>query len=719
MNRIHPALIPLFLILVSVAPAPVASQDETSLFKSIAVEVYPGVSVPFGSSGDLFTPGGNGSLSGAFGLIEEPLVYVSAGLDYDLVPLQAEASLSILGIGVGVGAYLDFGPRLSFRGFLTGGPYYPFFNQSTIDSQSAVYPYISAGIGLSYLMTPAISLGANASYRNFIGTYGGLGVQFGCSFYLRGQESRRAKLEQSRRTYLPEYLKNARQPAADEGIRVNEVSIEELFPVLHKYYDQNPIGTVLISNQEPTPVTDVKVSFFIKQYMASPKASGEAFGLEPGEQREVTLYALLNESVLEVTEATKVTAEVLLEYKIRGTWYSDSRSESVRIYDRNAMTWDDNRKACAFVTAKDPAILGVSKFVSGIVRNNANPAVNLNIQKAMGVHEALGLYGINYEIDPQSAYDQLSRNPEQIDYVQFPRQTMEYKAGDCDDLSILYAAMLESIGVETAFITVPGHIYMAFATEMSSKDAANQLLEAEDLIIRDDRVWIPLEVTERDGDFLRAWQGGAQQWRQYAPQNQADFYPIRDAWVLYEPVGSPGIEIKLEPPAEQDVVGSYEKSRDAFLAQIIFPKIQDLERRVSWSKADVPRLNRLGILYAQFGDPAKATGIFERILTFGEYVPALINLGNVAYMRQDWPAALGYYERAQARRPDDGTIKLNIARTHHAMENYGLVKRLYEDIQKMDPALAERFAYLGAGAEGKARAEAISQAKEAVLWEEE
>jgi tetratricopeptide (TPR) repeat protein len=140
---------------------------------------------------------------------------------------------------------------------------------------------------------------------------------------------------------------------------------------------------------------------------------------------------------------------------------------------------------------------------------------------------------------------------------------------------------------------------------------------------------------------------------------------------------------------------------------------------VSWTKADVPRLNRLGILYAQFGNPDKATEIFERILEFGEYAPALINLGNVAYMKEDWIAALDYYERAERRRPKDSIIMLNIARTHHAMENYGMVKRLYQDIQKLDPSLAERYSYLGAGGEGTARADAVSQAKEAVLWEED
>ena len=80
---------------------------------------------------------------------------------------------------------------------------------------------------------------------------------------------------------------------------------------------------------------------------------------------------------------------------------------------------------------------------------------------ALGIFEALRLYGMNYVRDPGSAYDLLSVDSMAVDYLQFPYQTLQYKAGDCDDLSILYCTLLEAVGIETAFVTVPGHIYMA------------------------------------------------------------------------------------------------------------------------------------------------------------------------------------------------------------------------------------------------------------------
>jgi transglutaminase-like putative cysteine protease len=40
-----------------------------------------------------------------------------------------------------------------------------------------------------------------------------------------------------------------------------------------------------------------------------------------------------------------------------------------------------------------------------------------------------------------------------------------YRAGDCDDLSILYCSLLEAIGIRTAFVTIPGHIFMPSTPE--------------------------------------------------------------------------------------------------------------------------------------------------------------------------------------------------------------------------------------------------------------
>ncbi len=44
-----------------------------------------------------------------------------------------------------------------------------------------------------------------------------------------------------------------------------------------------------------------------------------------------------------------------------------------------------------------------------------------------------------------------------VEYVQFPEQTFELKGGDCDDLSVAYCSILESVGIQTALVDYKGN----------------------------------------------------------------------------------------------------------------------------------------------------------------------------------------------------------------------------------------------------------------------
>ncbi|MCK4542225.1 MAG: transglutaminase domain-containing protein [Spirochaetales bacterium] len=110
---------------------------------------------------------------------------------------------------------------------------------------------------------------------------------------------------------------------------------------------------------------------------------------------------------------------------------------------------------------------GGSPLIEAGVGFNLLLGPSLDIDIGISYQNYLGLYGLNYVVDPRTPYTELSQQREWIDFIQFPRQTLEYRAGDCDDLSILYCALLESVGIETAFITVPGHILMAFSCLIS------------------------------------------------------------------------------------------------------------------------------------------------------------------------------------------------------------------------------------------------------------
>ncbi|MCK4542230.1 MAG: hypothetical protein KAU17_08355 [Spirochaetales bacterium] len=580
-------------------------------------------------------------------------------------------------------------------------------------------PLIEAGVGFNLLLGPSLDIDIGISYQNYLGLFQGLQIQLGCSLYFKGVGHRKL-LIQSTAPARPDLLREARFAEPGKGVRINEVKLDPLFPVFHKFYDDHPIGQVVLINQEEEPITELSLTLLINKYMDTPKECLIDPELKAKERKTFDLFALFTDDVLGITEGTKAAAEISLLYRMNGQWYQDTRTETVRIYNRNAMTWDDNRKASAFVTARDPAVMRFSKNISGMIRGKGSRAINPDLLQAIGLFESLGLYGLNYVVDPRTPYTELSQQREWIDFIQFPRQTLEYRAGDCDDLSILYCALLESVGIETAFITVPGHILMAFSLGITEAEARRNFLKAEDLIYLHDTVWVPVEVTEREGGFLKAWEIAANSWRKYQVLDQAGFFPMSEAWELYEPVGLPGEAGEMELPSQEHVISAFLEEVARFVDREIFPRVVQLENEIKRSGGSPALRNRLGILYVKFGLVDKANQEFQTILNSMEYVPALINMGNIHYLNEEWDLSLHYYERARQRSPTNSTVLLSIARAHYQLEEYRDVRSTYTKLKEVDSRLAEKYAYLEMSSTSEeGRAGDMTGIKGSVIWEEE
>jgi tetratricopeptide (TPR) repeat protein len=685
----------------------------------LSLHLYPGMDLPLGSSSDLFKPGASCGLSAELTILPGSGLFVCADLNYGYSPLKAVPTLYFLAGEAGLGLYLNIVPRVSFKTFLGGGYYFSSFNDpesvGVEGPTSSSNPCLSGGGGLYVMLTSLLNLGVGATYRNYLGLYSDVSLFLDTGFFLKGRQTREAAIKAARRSRL-DLLGGPRAPEAGEGLAVEAIEIESIFPVFHNYYDDHPIGRIVLRNQEKTAATDVSVSLFIKEYMAAPKQCPAVARMEAGEERTIDLFALFSEAVLEVTEGTKAAVEITLDYNIGDAGYREVRTETVRMYYRNAMTWDDDRKAVAFVTAKDPGVMSFSKNVVGLLRGQYSSQLNENLLKALGIHEALRLYGLNYVVDPKTPYAEYSRDGSQVDYLQFPRETLDYRAGDCDDLSILYCALLESVAVETAFITVPDHIYIAVSTDLSQEEARRSFQMAEDLIIAGDRAWIPLEVTEREGGFMKAWLTGAQEWRRYAPAGQAKLYSLHEAWQAYEPVRFTGGEKEIALPPQDVFLAIFEKEVSRFVEREISPQVALLEKQIRDSNGDPRYVNRLGVLYARYGIGDKAQREFMRVLTERQYFPAIVNLGNLYYLEGEWQSALDFYQKAAALEPENPAVLLALSKIHHELENYGLVKINYEKLAVLDPGLAEKYGYLALRGEEGLRAAEAGRAKEAVEW---
>jgi tetratricopeptide (TPR) repeat protein len=96
-----------------------------------------------------------------------------------------------------------------------------------------------------------------------------------------------------------------------------------------------------------------------------------------------------------------------------------------------------------------------------------------------------------------------------------------------------------------------------------------------------------------------------------------------------------------------------------------------------------------------------------------------MNLGNISYMRKDMKKAVGYYERAYRKVPDDLKVIANLARGYWETENYAPIGELYRKLLDIDPNLAAQFAYLDVKGDASTRAADQGGAREYMLWAEE
>lgn len=193
---------------------------------------------------------------------------------------------------------------------------------------------------------------------------------------------------------------------------------------------------------------------------------------------------------------------------------------------------------------------------------------------------------------------------------------------------------------------------------------------------------------------------------------------MHDSWKEYRPVGLPGSAV-VAAPDRTGLVEAFKAELNRFIDRELFSRVAELEDKVKQS-GNAPRyINRLGVLYARYGLNGKAADQFGRILENEEYVPALLNMGNISFMNKDLDGALGYYRRASVKEPDNPKVLLSIARASHELENYGTVRDAYEKLKNIDPDLAEQFSYLALRGEEASRAAEISKAREVMVWDED
>lgn len=125
---------------------------------------------------------------------------------------------------------------------------------------------------------------------------------------------------------------------------------------------------------------------------------------------------------------------------------------------------------------------------------------------------------------------------------------------------------------------------------------------------------------------------------------------------------------------------------------------------------------RLGVLYARHGLFDRAEEQFRRIAT--RSASARTNLGNIAYLREDYPDALTHYEQALLMEPESPIALLGAAKAHYQLNDHAAAAEAYEKLAARDETLASRYAWIAGSAGTETTRASSAEATERMTWDE-
>ncbi|MCR4741957.1 MAG: transglutaminase domain-containing protein [Treponema sp.] len=342
------------------------------------------------------------------------------------------------------------------------------------------------------------------------------------------------------------------------NVELNDYQTQSIFPIFYSRYDDHEFGSVTFVNEEKNDITDVVITLFIESYMSNPETIAKYDLIKRGQEFSAEFKAFLNENILDLLQAQLATAKIEVSYSSLGKKMSLVQNVDLQTLTRNSMTWEDDRRAAAFVSGRDASAQLFARQIEAIIKNQLDPNLPVNFQYAAAVFAAIKAYGVNYVVDPSSAFTD-NVGTSSVDFLQFPYQTLLYHGGDCDDLSILNCSLLQAMGIETAFVTVPGHIYMAFDSGLPVDQAGK--INRGRTIVYDDKVWIPVEITVMQDTFALALQIGYKEWKKY--EDQAAVIPISKAWEEYSPVSVPESDAGIKMPEKSEIIKEFKAALKA------------------------------------------------------------------------------------------------------------------------------------------------------------
>lgn len=427
---------------------------------------------------------------------------------------------------------------------------------------------------------------------------------------------------------------------ATSNLNVTLSQEDAVLPYFASLYRANPIATITVKNSETAEIRNVKVSFKAGKYSASLLECATAKVINKNKSMDFPVLADFSNDILNISEDAKITGEILIEYELLGKKKESVHPVVISVYNRNTFFWNDSSALASFVSPDTTEILEVAKYLAGVERNNLYTGMNRNVQFAASIMEGLRLSGITYNEDQTTPYTQYHLS-EEADFIQYPLQTLNCLSGDYDDLGILVASCLESVGVQTSLVISDDDFFVLVALGIDAASAESHFTDTNQLVTMDDEVYLVLSMANFEKGFTASRKAGAN-----ADLSEAEFIDIHSLWEAYPPVAFSGSGTNYKKPVQSEI----EKATDAAVKEYVKSELEPIISKVS----STGNLNKIGVAYVRAGLYDNALVQFRKSAAQGN-ISGMNNLANVYTIQKKYAEAAEIYKRVISLKPDNKT----------------------------------------------------------------
>ena len=382
----------------------------------------------------------------------------------------------------------------------------------------------AARFGAEYQLHPVLTLRTGAHRNRDANSNDGLGYAFGTGLSLKQFDLDYAYSSLPALGVTHRFSLNFSFHLTRSVIRIEHFKVDELFPAFSHRYRSESIGTISLANSDDETV-EATLRLTIPEIMDRPLETTHA--LEPGTKRKVELPGKFSTQLANVDQQRSLKARIEVTYNRSGRKFRTEESAEVVVHPNRSLRWHEAGVAAAFIDTTNQAVIELVENTADIGQET------LSIENAERLFATLETRGIRYRPDPDLPYSEAARSSRAVDTIKHPEEIVAEGCVDSDELTILYASMLEQAGIAPALIAAPGHLLPALVTNLVVEEIPDP--QRNEYISYRDRLWIPIEVRLLGSGFTEARNAAAAELLHL--KNRANFRIVTtaDAWTTYPP----------------------------------------------------------------------------------------------------------------------------------------------------------------------------------------